>query len=795
MSDPQDLLYTNNFISTNILSEENLITETKYYNRFKNYIDENTKTDTEQYVQNDNYETSKINIDRTLDNKWPITDKKNHYPLFDTYINDISVNRYKKEVITKVNIDSRNRNLTKYLYPNNFTLEFPKVFNNVKKFVINDIIFPNISQSITNVNNNLAWQYPSENFLVNQNIDKTIIPVPDNNRQIFYSKLPNSVYSFSTVGGTVNNTEIYNALTYETQVISSYYTIESLILNIRKTTSYITHGNNLSMNDINEVVLEQPYLAYPKRIGTPHLFTTSIDPISSIVRFVNRIEEVEIAAIQTFSPYENNFVDNDLFYNFSSLNNLENNLQYSLDTQFIYIILPAIDDVTYQYYYNIKCVYTPNPFPLVITNLTVDTGNINNPLLNFTEFYDINIYLQNGYQESELDSISYYKFIDIITINNSLIDISDVTLSKKYIRFGLKLSSGIINGTNYNVNGRTIRPSTTSNLVFSNSLNNFLSNYGNIIFPKKLNGVLHNSTITTDPGSFEATYTNIKKTSGILCEYTFVFTKALIGRALLFRWIFDKKDGLYIQYEFNTQNEKKRSLLTNLAWPIANSTNYLYTVDQNNGFKFVHTNVQSTILDKNNITFDTSVSISTSTSSVLSLNLQKFGDSFYFVNNSYIFLKIDFNTNSNTENNESNDEIINAISSDVLEYNQNYINNELFNVPIGGDYTCIKNYNTIDVLKKNQSNIFAKIILSNTPGNTDSTLSNIINNNSFSINYNNVKNNISSIYISVYDADLKLISITNNFSFTLNVHEIKDVLKETLINSKTNNVTSTGNFI
>jgi hypothetical protein len=785
MSDPQDLLYTNNFISTNILSDENLRIETKYYDKFKNYIDENTITDTEQYVNNNIYETSKINIDRTLDNKWPITDKKNHYPLFDTYINDISVNRYKKEIITKVNIDSRNRDLKKFIYPNDFTLEFPKVFNNVKKFIINDIIFPNILQSISNVNNNLTWQYPSDFVLVNENIDKYIIPVPDNNRQVFYSKLPNSVYSYNTVSGSANNLDINNLLTYQTDVIPSYYTISGLILNIRRATSFITHGYNLSSESISEIVLEEPYLVYPKRIGTPHLFTTSIDPISSTVRFVNRMEEIEIIAIQTFSPYENNFKENDLFYNFSSLNS---SLEYNLDTQYIYVTLLSIDDITYQYYYNTKSVYTPNPFPLVITNLLTDVGNVNNPLLNFTEFYDLNIYLQNGYTEKELDSISYYKFIDIITLESGEIDV--INLNKKYLRFALKLSTGIINGHDYNVNGKTIRPSITSNTVFSNSLNSYLNNYRNVISPKKLIGTSYISSTTEDPGSFEGTFVNIRNTSGILCEYTFSFNKVLIGRALLFRWIFDKKDNEYIQYEYNTDNEKKRSILGNLAWPIANSTNYLYTIDKNNGFRFVHANFQPVIINK----FDSTINqkINYRPYPLLSLNLQKFTDDYYFINNSYVFLKIDFNTNYN---NESNDEIVNAISSNDLQYNQNYIDSKLFNVPIGGDYTCLENNNNIIVYKKDQNHIFAKLILSNTPGNTNSTLSNIINNNNFSINYNNILDNISSINISVYDANLKLISLTNDFSFTLNIYEIKDVLKETLINSKTNNVTSTGNFI
>ena len=71
-------------------------------------------------------------INKTLNRKWPITNSRNHYPLFDTYINDISSNSYRKNVITKVNIDSANRDLSQYLYPNRFSLPFPKVFNGIK---------------------------------------------------------------------------------------------------------------------------------------------------------------------------------------------------------------------------------------------------------------------------------------------------------------------------------------------------------------------------------------------------------------------------------------------------------------------------------------------------------------------------------------------------------------------------------------------------------------------------------------------------------------------------------------
>ena len=81
MGDPQDLLYTNQFISTNILSESELANETNYYDRFTKYVNNETKNDIQEYIENNDYETSDINIDKTLNKPWPVGNKKNHYPL------------------------------------------------------------------------------------------------------------------------------------------------------------------------------------------------------------------------------------------------------------------------------------------------------------------------------------------------------------------------------------------------------------------------------------------------------------------------------------------------------------------------------------------------------------------------------------------------------------------------------------------------------------------------------------------------------------------------------------------
>jgi hypothetical protein len=757
MSDPQDLLYTNKFISTDILTDNQLIKETQYYDRFKNYIDNNLTDEIQKYVENDEYETSAVNIDKTLNTKWPIYSNKNHYPLFDSYANDISSNRYKKEVITKINIDSRYRNISKYTNTNSFSIQLDQVFNNVKKIVINDIIFTNINQAVTNINNNLSWQYVSENFLVANNIDYTIIPTPSTENAISYSNLPNSVYKYGTSSGGSVNVQQY--LVYQTVISPGYYySTSSLIKTIRSTTNKIVHGlNYFNNNDIR--IVEQPYISYPKRLGTPHLFSCSINPINNIVKFVNRIEEVKISAIQTFSPYESDFQNIDIFYNFSSKYNVSS--RYTLNTSYIYIILPAINDLTYQYYENINCIYTPNAFPLVITDLNVSPGNIDPDLINYTEFYDLQIYLQNGFTENDLNSISFYKYIDTLTfITTKTVDGKLITFTNTYLRFALSLSTGNVHGNIYNINGTVIRPSCTNNILFSNGLNKILYN-------------------TFTSGIDYYFYDNVEP--------------SYIGRALLFRWIYDFDGNSYLNYEFNTENEKKTSLLKILAWPIANKTDEIYIIEENNGFKFVHTNYQQQVFNKESLTGQSKKkSLNTNNFPYYSLQLQYYSNQYFFIDNNYIFLKIYFDSRPNLQ---EDSQYINTVSAESLLYNQVYINSYLFNVEIGQDYTCLSNSTNVKTYKKDQSFIFTKILLSDIPGNTDITLSNIIKNNSYYIYYDNVKDNINYLSIELYDPSMKLLFTDPNFSFTVNIHEVKDILKETLINSKSNNVTTTGHFI
>ena len=326
MSDPQDLLYTNQFLSNEILTEKNLVDQSKYYDRFVKYFTETQQDETEKYVQNNLTEDDSINIKRISDTKWPVNSNRNRYPLFDKFTNDISTNRYKKEIITKINIDSKNRDITKYYYPNSFIIPFNKTFNSIKKIVMNDIIFRNFQKSITKEYNAFAWQYASQTYLLNSNLDRAIIPVPNQSKSISYSALPYAVFTTNISSNNSNNGSFDNDLVYQTSISTGYYTVTQLLDEVRIKTGSILHGVNQNNNNPN--VVEGPYNSFQNRIGTPHIFQYYENVNTNKIKFVNRMEELQIMAIQTFSPYENNYSTTDIFYNYYNDKILDNTAIY-----------------------------------------------------------------------------------------------------------------------------------------------------------------------------------------------------------------------------------------------------------------------------------------------------------------------------------------------------------------------------------------------------------------------------------------------------------------------------------
>jgi hypothetical protein len=112
------------------------------------------------------------------------------------------------------------------------------------------------------------------------------------------------------------------------------------------------------------------------------------------------------------------------------------------------------------------------------------------------------------------------------------------------------------------------------------------------------------------------------------------------------------------------------------------------------------------------------------------------------------------------------------------------------NIGIGTDYQCLPSSQRNQMANtKNYSNIFGKIMLSPTPMNTET---NQIVNTNFVKLYNQPIDNLSEISIQVLLPDMIVYNMGRDFSFTIEFVEIIDLLKETNIDTKRDNVITTG---
>jgi len=197
MIDPQDLLYTNNFIDTNIINESQIQEETKNYDRFVNYESNQNSEDTNntlRFLNNTDEESDNINIKKSYYQPFPINNRKNHYPLLDPLLKDISKDRYTKIEETHFSIDTGYRDLQQYPLTSNFSINLSKKMTNIQQIKIDNINIPNFLKSVEAMNNNLTWQFLS-NYFENTDMSFNIIPFSDIKKTYSYFALPYSVFN------------------------------------------------------------------------------------------------------------------------------------------------------------------------------------------------------------------------------------------------------------------------------------------------------------------------------------------------------------------------------------------------------------------------------------------------------------------------------------------------------------------------------------------------------------------------------------------------------------------------
>ena len=746
------------------------------------------------------YEDNAVNVDKTLDQPFPVALNKNHYPMFDKQLNDINSKSYKKIKKTDISINIIDRDPTNYLYASNYQIYLTKKFKNINKFILKDIAISNFIPPINNSNNNIAWQYPSIEGLVNNFGIGELIPIPKINKITLTTKIQ------SLLASNLANTDDLNLLTYQTIIPEGFYDTETFSKTFKETISKVVHGAtwantkyllglSTTTNGYNndeepwKYKYEEPYWAsfqsnnFGQHINTPTLMNVDINPETHAVKIVNRMEELEIVAMQTFDSFigksntgtqtlytSSSVQDSDIFYPYTKKK------PYNLDPKCIYMTIALQDSITdYFFTYTDKAGKSiQSVFPLVISGLKDNIGGIGYDLINYTEFFYEELYTTNGgLLKKDLLSISTYAFDNYIIIPTSVVkyDYSttpatmvNITVNKYYLRIALKLSTGNFMGLKYNAYGYVIKPLMAQTIIYNNTIIDLMNN--NNIPP----------TTTNFQTSFRTAYSYESK----------MINSPLVGRAMYFRFIYDIANSNYVDYEVQSNYQKKRSVLNMLAWEISNDSNNDITASYQTVFRAVWTNYQSVMLNFNQgVSSILNLNIPSNVFPNKKMNLQYKNGKYFFRNYEFVFIKVLPLTNKTIINNN----MIRTIDNNAVTNYGIYIDNYLLNIGIGETPNC-NTENSYNLQSIDTTNIMCKILLADKAGNINKQTANIEEN---ELNfYDRSLDNIDSLQIQVLDPEGKLLSLTAEHSFTLEIHEIVDVLKETLVDSTRDQVFTTG---
>lgn len=179
-----------------------------------------------------------------------IFDKKNESRfrdvrnIFEGTTRDLSKFRYRKNIISYVNIDSRNRDQKKYPNPAHYTINLGKQFRNIESIRLESMEFREQPTPINDSNNQFVWE-----------TDYTgLEDVEDGTTQRYSVKIPSAFY---TLGNFVQVVEIVSG------------TVQHVVP---------------SSVDVNN--------KFPN-------FTLIIDPFNRLIRFVQRLENLIVNSLQT----------------------------------------------------------------------------------------------------------------------------------------------------------------------------------------------------------------------------------------------------------------------------------------------------------------------------------------------------------------------------------------------------------------------------------------------------------------------------------------------------------------
>lgn len=777
---PSDLLYTNSFVNTNPLTQREVQKNANEYIPYRNLKGE-TVNNVRDELERTGFTDSSINRVTKEANPWSRGYYGNQQPMLSEFGKDIAENSYFKYRSNYINIDSRMRDIALYPTPNNYSVFLGKKFNNVETVKLIDYFFPEMEYPINSTNNVILW-YPApfETFEPVFGLTNVYNPFIGSPYDEYRLNICGWYINFSRLIQTDTKIEDYRFL-YNNNLLSclnkieippGFYTTEQLSQTIREEFQKTTFFNSNIYN--------KSYKEYSGNAGSPtfkfkdfpQLVDVQINPETSNVRLLLRYEEFHAESIATYRnknyfDIEMKVIDNSI-PSPEFLELIQNDVYPIVITGFPEIGGYTGDNVNYiEFVPKNKLIvfqnyYGPFFYKTYYDKITNGDGNV---IPNVLRFYIYNLGIYKNPVEKIVSTPIKSSYTEIIKQNN--------------IKFGREAPFFLING---------------SKSLFSNYISYIQNNISNIsnLYNEYCKDEKNDCTVISsiEENIYNNLIVNLDCSSRLLTNILgFLNTNnglALIGPeqvtfGINTNNIFEPNKYInYVQtYNIDINEFRNYSECAGLNPP--NDLNYCRSsyISWNEYYPDFNSNYRLPVSRNQNGTY-----------------------SFYL--NNYFFMKIlsssvgtQIQTSSTITQIKSTANYANG-SSDIYEINDGINNGSkryLVSNSFFADITPIippdpkcKQFNFRDSksskVTKNLNNIFAKIKYSSVSGNyeVDNRFVNEL------IFESNTINNLDEFVIQLVDYEGKILPQVKEHNFTLLIVEKYEVLKETNISSRNNNV-------
>jgi hypothetical protein len=777
---PSDLLYTNSFVNTNPLTQREVQKNANEYIPYRNLKGE-TVNNVRDELERTGFTDNSMNRVAKEANPWSRGYYGNQQPMLSEFGKDIAENSYFKYRSNYINIDSRMRDVALYPTPNNYSVFLGKKFNNVETVKLIDYFFPEMEYPINSTNNVILW-YPApfETFEPVFGLTNVYNPFIGSPYDEYRLNICGWYINFSRLIQTDTKIEDYRFL-YNNNLLSclnkieippGFYTTEQLSQTIREEFQKTTFFNSNIYN--------KSYKEYSGNAGSPtfkfkdfpQLVDVQINPETSNVRLLLRYEEFHAESIATYRnknyfDIEMKVIDNSI-PSPEFLELIQNDVYPIVITGFPEIGGYTGDNVNYiEFVPKNKLIvfqnyYGPFFYKTYYDKITNGDGNV---IPNVLRFYIYNLGIYKNPVEKIVSTPIKSSYTEIIKQNN--------------IKFGREAPFFLING---------------SKSLFSNYISYIQNNISNIsnIYSEYCEDEKNDCTVISsiEENIYNNLIVNLDCSSRLLTNMLgFLNTNnslALVGPeqvtfGINTNNIFEPNKYInYVQtYNIDINEFRNYSECAGLNPP--NDLNYCRSsyISWNEYYPDFNSNYRLPVSRNQNGTY-----------------------SFYL--NNYFFMKIlsssvgtQIQTSSTITQIKSTANFANG-SSDIYEINDGINNGSkryLVSNSFFADITPIippdpkcKQFNFRDSksskVTKNLNNIFAKIKYSSVSGNyeVDNRFVNEL------IFESNTINNLDEFVIQLVDYEGKILPQVKEHNFTLLIVEKYEVLKETNINSRNNNV-------